>query len=258
MEDQSDHDSDGLTGHVFRVMPKGDRVRHLRRENLLQMAFGVCFTSLMAWGAIEVPRALITGVPTTVNDTTVRDWSTVNADVVIFQCVTTGLLVLGLCLLRKCWIDGRRTVAIFPHAIQREWTVACRDSRAVYRVSGLGMSGVTRRLRVECRGSSLRDLRLSRDRGARLAVLLDGKPTREIVTKPSNEYDKERAIQVDVPPGIEPSVRTSVDSEIAARLLEWSVEISLLGDPNPPVELVVSCDSREPGDRLTPSGPTRR
>jgi hypothetical protein len=258
MEDHAEECGVGSLGPEFRVMPRRDRVRHFRRENLLQLAFGVCFTSFMAWGASEVPRAIITGVPTTVNDTTVRDWSTVNADAVIFQCVTTGLFVLGFCLLRRCWIDGRRTVATFPHAVQREWTVACRDSRAVYRVSGFGTSGVTRRLRVESCGSSLRSFRRSADRGARLTVLLDGTPAREIVTKPSSEYDKERAIQVDVPPGVDPSVRTSVDSEIAARLLEWSVEISLLGDPNPPAELVVSCDSREPGDRLTPSGQTRR
>jgi hypothetical protein len=253
MEDQAERSNAGLSGPVFRVMPKGDRVRHFRRESLLQLAFGVCFTSLMAWGASAVPRALITGVPATVNDTTVRDWSTVNADAVIFQCVTTGLFVLGLCLLRKCWIHGRRTAATFPHPVQREWSVACRDSRAVYRVSGFGMSSITRRLRVESRGSSLRDFRISGDRGARLTVLLNGTPVREIVAKPSSDYDEQRAIQVDVLPGVEPAIRASVDVKIASKLKEWSVEISLLGDPEPPAYLVVSREEGVTGDRLTPS-----
>lgn len=253
MEDQSEKSNFGLSGPVFRVMPNRDRVRHFRRENWFGLVFLVAWTSFAAWGASVVPRAIITGKPARIEETTVRDWSSINGDVVMFQCITTCMLAVGIYAIRRTRIEVREAIGSIQHFNEREWRISSREHSRTMVIDGFGTSPFTRRLLVEGDGPGPYSFRLSSGFGPRVMVLLNGGPVRERVLQPTGDHDADEGIDIEVLPGATPVIRARSHNPRASERRKWCLRICLLGDPNPPDALYVSWIDRAAANDLTPS-----
>ena len=240
MEDQSEYDSHGLTGPVFRVMPKRDRVRHFRRENWFKFLFLAAWTSFAAWGASVVPRAIITGKPATVNGTTVRGWSSVDGGVIMFQCITTLMVGVGVYALCHTWKQGTKNAASFPHASEREWAIHSKDHHRMLIVDGFGISERRRRLSVGGAGPSPKRVVMALP-SPHIVVTIDGEIRANLVINPSSESSSDQGVEIDIEPGAEAVVFARVDrARSAKRHSKWTLGIGLLGDPEPPEYLIAT------------------
>lgn len=240
MEEQAEKSNFGLSGPVFRVMPKRDRVRHFRRENWFRLTFMVAWTSFAAWGVTVVPRAIITGKPARVNGTTVTGWSSVNGDVIMFQCVATMLFGVGVYALRHLWLEGRRNAAAFPQASEREWTLRLKDHQRLLIVDGFGISESRRRLSIDGRGPSPKRVVLALP-SPHMVVTIDGEIKANVIINPSSENSSDLGVEIDIEPGAEAVVFARVDRPRSARRnSKWTLDIGLLGDPDPPEHLIAT------------------
>lgn len=240
MEDTAEKGGVGVSGSVYRVMPTRDRVRALRREGWWNAGGMLLFVSFAGFMMCVVPYSLITGKPTTVNGTVVRGWSSVNADVIMFQCVAILFFGIGMVGLRRAWISGREDVEAFPHAAEREWRIHSKDHQRMLIVDGFGISEFRRRLSVGGSGPSPKRVVLGLP-SPHIVVTIDGEIKADLIINPSSENSSDQGVEVDIEPGAEAVVFARVDrARSARRNSKWTLGIGLLGDPEPPEYLLAT------------------